>query len=208
MIIVTLEVSTGESGIHYNGTDDLGLNERPVNTKAGGVVRGLGTHFSDAAAAERYTRLVSESNSIREAFKRRFVKAPLKSTFVASRVGEAKEYVDSLKPSPEIIVKINEWYFTAAGEFDLAEWAQRVKDQLMRLPFGQKKSEIDKTGITALGELAKCPALAKETADRLSELLAQVEIGAVNKTELKRNIELLDVKMDAEVLNPRRGLEV
>ena len=214
MLIAKLRISIKEAGIAYNSSSELGTDKtRGTTLEDGKVIRGLGTHFASKEAKERYDKLVSDSNAIRDKFNRRFLRTPIESTFVISRKGEAKEFVtQDLCANPDIEVMVFEFELgTANGELDdreMQDWSRRVKEQLKRVPLGRGQ-DTDDEGLAALETLASCPVLSKETAERIRVMVGEVKVGKMNRTELKRGISLLDVAMDQTSLcAPRSRPEV
>jgi hypothetical protein len=210
MLIAKLRVSVRDAGISYNSSQDLETDKsRGSVLEDGKVVRGLGTSFASQEAKDRYDRLVKESNELRDKFNRRFGRGPIESTFIISRLGEAKEFVAGLlrECSQEIDAFAMEWNLdslTDPDERELREWSGRIKQQIKRVPLGRGK-EVDDEGLAALLTLASCPVLAEATATRIKEMVEEVKIGKGNRADLKRNISLLEVEMDQSSLMATRS---
>lgn len=207
MLIAKLRVSLKDCGIQYNSAAELETTKsRGAVLTDGKVVRGLGTHFASLEAKERFDKLTSEGQAIREQFNLRFMRTPIESTFVISERGEAKKFAAQFNGNPDIEVSVFEFELgSASGDLDekeMKEWSDRVKNQLKRVPLGRGE-EADNDGLAALETLAGCPVLAKETADRIRLMVSEVRVGKMNRTELKRGISLLEVSMDQTSLAPR-----
>lgn len=207
MLIAKLRVSIKDAGIKYNNSSDLETDKtRGAVLKDGGVLRGLGTHFTSPEAKARYDKLVAEANAIRVEFGQRFLRTPLESTFVLSRRGEGKEFATKFGGNPDIEVYVTELELGAQeslDEKDMKDWADRVKEQLKRVPLGRGE-EADADGLAALETLAGCPVLGQATADRIRLMVSEVKVGKMNRTDLKRGISLLNVELDqGPLLAPR-----
>ena len=210
MLIAKLRISMKDATISYNSSEELETEKgRGTVLPDGKVIRGLGTHFANLAAQERYDRLTKESNVVREKFNRRFMRTPIDGTFIISEKGEAKKYIESLNINTELDVSVIEFELGAtAGGLDNAEmqeWGKRVKNQLLRIPLGRANT-VDSEGMDVLKTLSNCPVLSKETSEAIRLLLAQVEVGQLNRVDFKRSIELLDVNMDQATLQPGRNI--
>lgn len=217
MIIAKLRISLKDIGIKFNQASELGTDKHRGDVLTNGeVVRGLGTHFASVAAKERFDRLTKESNEIREQFNRRFLKSPLDGVFVIANKGDAKAFVNGLTYDTGLEVWVTEFELNNTnGGLDTTEmsaWSEKVKTQLVRIPLGRGKAEkIDPEGIAALEELSKCPVLTKETSEAIMLLVTQARANQVDRVELRRSIELLDVKMDQTSMEPlpvRRASEL
>jgi len=211
MLIAKLRISLRDASIQYNRPDELGTaTNRGTVLADGKVVRGLGTHFANQAAKERFDRLTKESNDLREQFNRRFLKSPIDGVFIINAKGEARTFVATLTMSEGIDAYVTEFELGGVGAGldaeEMGQWAAKVKTQLERIPLGRGK-DIDGDGIKALKTLAKCPVLAAATATAINTLIAQVECNKMDKVEFKRSIELLSVEMDQSELIVSRGME-
>jgi hypothetical protein len=209
MLIAKLRINLKDCGIQYNNSAELETDKtRGTVLKDGKIVRGLGTHFASAEAKERFDKLTAEANGIRAKFGLRFMRGPLESTFFVSVLGEGKAYATQFNTSPDIEVSVVEYNLNSASgdldEKDMKEWSERVKAQLKRVPLGRSE-EADEEGLSALETLATCPILAKETKDRIQLMVAEVRVGKMTRTDLKRGIALLDVTMDQSSLLAPRG---
>jgi hypothetical protein len=208
MLIAKLRISLRDAGIAYNSATELETTKaRGTVLTDGKVVRGLGTHFANQAAKERFDRLTKDSNTIREAFNRKFLRTPIEGTFVVNTKGEAKAYIASQTINPELFVSVMEFELGAADEGldkqEMDEWGKRVKAQLERIPLGRAET-VSNEGIDALEELSKCPVLAPATREAIGTLIAQAKVGQINRIDFKRSIELMDVTMDQGTLVPKR----
>ena len=208
MIVGRLHVSF-DRGVKTNRAPDLGLEERPVETQDGGLVRGLGTHFRDEAARDLAKRLGKEEARIREAFRRRFLASPIPGIYVFDREGAGKALLDSLNVEPEVSAAVAEYELSLSNELppvEIIEWANRVKRQLLDVPLG-KASDQGAEGLATLKGLAECPVLDDETRQELVRLIAITKLGAISRVELKREIEFVEIKLAAP-LAPRRNVKV
>lgn len=211
MLIAKLRISLRDAAIQYNRADELGTDKtRGTVLQDGKVIRGLGTHFLNKAAQERFDKLTSESNAIREKFNRRFLKSPIDGVYVIGNKGDAKEFVKALTFDGGLEVWVTEFELgNTNGGLDSTEmnaWAGKVKTQLEKIPLGRgKKETIDPEGIAALEALSKCPVLSAETAAAISALAVQAKANQCDRVELKRSIELLTVTMDQGSLDLKRG---
>jgi hypothetical protein len=208
MLIAKLRISLRDANIQYNRCTELGTDKvRGTVLEDGKVIRGLGTHFANKEAQERYDRLTKESNVIREKFNRQFMRTPIDGTFIITAKGEAKTFIDGLLINPELDVSVIEFELGAPDSLDeteMREWSTRVKNQLTRIPLGRGE-EVDTDGLAALETLAGCPVLAQATADNIRAMIAQVRIGKLNRVDFRRSIELLEVSMDQGALSPSRN---
>ena len=209
MLIAKLRICLKDCNIKYNSKSELETTkDRGTVLADGKVVRGLGTHFESMEAKERFDRLTSESNAIRDKFNQRFIRSPLEGVFVINKAGEAKEFAAQFASNPDIEVSVSELVLGAAvedlDEKEMKEWSERVKGQLKRIPLGRGE-EADEDGLKALETLASCPVLSKETKDRIQLMVSEVRVGKMNRTDLKRGISILNVEMDQTSLAPRRA---
>jgi hypothetical protein len=193
-----------DSGIHYNNPQDLGLEAKPESTKDGGLVRGLGTHFSSAEDKNRFTRLTKEANDLREQFRRRFVVSNIDSLYIEPTKGSAKTFVSQMDIDPQLRVIVQELSVEGTMEEEtLRAWEGKIKTQFQRMPLGRGK-DIDETGLHALEELSRCPVLASTTGDAIRIMVQQLRVGSLTRVDFKRNIETLELKFDDAPLQPRR----
>ena len=205
MLIAKLSISY-DRGMEWNKPEDVGLEAEPTTTKDGGVIRGLGTHWKSEEDRLRVKELDKENNRVRAAFRERFLVTPLDSVYIMQRLGEAKEFLGSLEIRPDIEARVTEFYLGAAEEMssqDMTEWSKKIKRQLGQVGLGRGK-EADEEGLRALETLVRCPLIGKETASRVLEMVASVRLNKMDRIELKRSIETLDVKVDSRILAPRR----
>lgn len=217
MIIARLFVGLGDTGIRYNKKEEIGTDKgKGTVLENGGVLRGLGTHFASQADKERYDQLVKQSNEVRTAFLERFVRVALfDSTFVISEIGEGKRFAEQLRRDKNIDHRVEidvlEMVFSDVGEGisdkHLAEWATAISDQLKRIPLGRKKDTVSSDGLNALEHLADCPALDKNTAGEIRQLIARYRLQNFDKEDFKRSVALINVKVNKDVLSgPKRAL--
>lgn len=204
--IAVLHISIGDSGILYNRPDDLKTDKnRGSELEDGKVVRGLGTSFVSKEAKERYDRLVSRSNEIRAQFGLKFGRGPIRSTYMVAQPGDAMRYAETFSAdAPDILVTCDEIDMTGSlSERALVDWAESNKELLKRVPLGRAEEASDE-GLNAIETLAGCPAFAQETKDLLQRWVAEAKVGSLKRADLKRNISLMQIKMDATpMLAPR-----
>lgn len=203
MLIAKLRISLKDVGIAYNSSSELETDKtRGTVLPDGKILRGLGTHFANKEAQERWQRLTTQSNVIREAFNRRFLRTPIESTFVVNKAGEAKEFARQFADNTDIEVSVFEFTLGSTSDLDdkeMKEWGDRVKGQLKRVPLGRGE-DIDAEGLSALETLAGCPVLSKETSEAILKMVGEVRVGKMNRVDLKRGISLLSVTMDQTTL--------
>jgi hypothetical protein len=209
MLIAKLRISLIDASIQYNRPDELGTDkDRGAVLPDGKVVRGLGTHFANQAAKERFDRLTKESNLIREKFNRRFMRSPLEGVFVISKKGEAKEYVAGIPKVEGLEIYVTEFQLGGLDggldDQEMRAWGEKVKTQLSRIPLGRGK-ELDDEGIKALEALTSCPMLKPESAEYIRSMIAQLQVGKMDKIDFKRGIELMSVEMDQSALTVQRS---
>lgn len=203
LIIAKLSVRLKDANIKYNSSLELETTkERGTVLADGKIVRGLGTHFESKEAKDRFDRLTSRSNAIREEFNRKFARGPFEGTYVMSKAGEALEFASQFaNERPDIDVVTYE--VNLSGAFDMAEWQERIKSQAKRVGLGRAEFAAD-DGLNDLANLAQCPVLATSTRDSLLALIAQARAGDMKRVDFKRNIDLLKVEMDtAPLMVPR-----
>ena len=116
------------------------------------------------------------------------------------------KYAQKFQGNPDIEVIVTEFELGAQESMDereMKDWSTRVKEQFKRIPLGRGE-QADENGLSALETLAGCPVLSEATADKVRSLVAEVRVGKMNRTELKRGIALLDVSLDqTPLLAPR-----
>ena len=205
MLIAKLRVSLNNAGIGYNSPTELGTDKTRGATLADGcVVRGLGTHFADMAAKDRFDSLTRESNEIRSRFNRQFMRTSIDGTFVIPIKGQGKMFVEGLVKNPDIDVSVTEFSLSSTGDGldmeELQEWGDRVKNQLLRIPLGRGK-DVDEEGLLSMEVLADCPVMARTTAKVIKELVAQVRGGTLSRPDFKLALEKITVEMDPAALD-------
>lgn len=204
--IAKLRISMKDAGIRYNSSTELETRVGRGSVLADGkVVRGLGTHFDSKESEERFNRLTSKSNAIRDQFNLRFARFLFDGTYVV-KPGEGREFAKQfVSEQPDITVDVFEYDVTGdSDERELSIWSGRIKEQFKRAKLGRGE-DVDEDGLKALETLAGCPVLAAATRDRVLEMVAQVRAGKIDRVELKRGIGLLDVQVDGDQLSVRRG---
>ena len=201
MYIAKLRISVNDAGVQYNNSAELETTHKRGDVLADGkIVRGLGTHFASQEAKDRYDKLVSRSNEIRGEFNRNFARFLFDGTYVV-KPGEGRTFAEKFSNDrPDVVVDVFEYDISGdPDERELSEWSQRIKGQLKQFPLGRgEKTDVE--GLNALKTLAGCPVLAKETSDAILRMVGEVEVGRMNRTDLKRGISLLNVKMDSTTL--------
>lgn len=212
MYIARLRISLLNQHIRRNTPEELGATvHRGDLLKDGAVLRGAGTSFVNEAAKERYGRLMTEQNLLREKFNQRFMRAPFDGYFVINKPGEAKEFAASMEHDPENTLSVTEFSISSLGvegfdEEAMASWGERVKNQLKRVPLGRRKEDgkpkVDPEGLDALMSIANCPALGEETREKIKALVAAARANTIDRFELHREIELVNVTMDSNAVKP------
>lgn len=172
------------------------------------LIRGLGTHYRSAADAELVKQRDFAARGIYNAFRQRFIAAPIDGLYFVEKAGEAKTFVNGLEGVREDMqVRVSEFELSAPQDLEQAEmnaWAKRIKNQLSSISLGRSK-DVDEEGLGALLALAKCPVLKKETATRIKNMVGDLRSQKITRVELKRNIEKLDVQLETATLAPRRS---
>ncbi len=204
MLIAKLSVAINNAGIEYNSNTELGTDKtRGAVLPNGSVVRGLGTHFADQAAKERYERLTKEANAIRDKFSRQFMRTPIEGTFILPIKGQGKFFAERLSTDPDVAVSVVEFELSSAGEGlnprELSEWGDRVKNQLLRIPLGRGK-DADDEGLSAIETLADCPAMSPTTSRVIKDLLSRVRNKLLSRQDFKCALENLKVEMESSAL--------
>jgi hypothetical protein len=205
MLIAKLRVSLKNVGIGYNSGAELGTDKtRGAVLPDGCVVRGLGTHFADAAAKERFDSLTREANEIRSQFNRQFMRTPIDGTFVIPIKGQGKMFVEGLTANPDVEVSVIEFELYGAGDSldmeEMQEWGQRVKNQLLRIPLGRGK-DIDEEGLSSIASLADCPVMERNTATKIKALVQDVRDNKLSRQDFKLALERVNIEMDPAALN-------
>ena len=202
--IAKLKVSLNDCQIQYNNPEELETTKARGSVLTDGkIVRGLGTHFANKEAKDRFDRLTSRANAIREEFSRKFARGPFESTFIVSRKGEAIEMAQQYAgDQPDITVTAYE-VDLSDGDLELTEWTERLKQQAKRFPLGRAETASDE-GLSALEGFAECPVLSPSTKEAILNLVKQARSGDLKRVDLKRNIELLQVELEtAPLMVPR-----
>lgn len=206
MLIARLKISY-DRGIESNRPKDVGLTVKPVETKDGGSVRGLGTHFVSKEAEVLCKEREKEEARVRKAFRQKFLVTLIDGVFLVPAPGQAKKFIEELDVREDVQVTVAEFNLTVeqmSAEV-VTEWAGRVKRQLSSVSLGRKKEEVDEDGLKALLELSNCPVLTNETSEKIRTLVAAFEAQKLDKIELRRSIEVLEVGIDDQALSPRRS---
>lgn len=224
MLIAKLTISY-ERGLHRNDARDIvatdGAEKAPKGfvlgrnqtTQDGKIIRGLGTHYESAEVAELVKQRDAHAKTIYTAFRERFLATPLEGVYVVATRGEAREFVENLpERRADVQVYVTEFELTAPGELNESEvraWGEKVRRQLGSISLGRSK-EADEDGLKALEHLASCPILSKQTGTKIKELVAGVRLKKLDRVELKRSIEKLDVKIEQAPLavEPRRSPKI
>lgn len=209
MRIAKLTISY-ERGLSRNSQKDLGdqVNSRGFETEDGKIIRGLGTHFKSALDRDLIKERDREAGRIRAAFRERFLVTPIDGLYIVGAAGVARDFLISLDVRLDIKTRVSEFELTTPEELasgEVIEWGERIQRQLSSVSLGRKK-EINESGLTALEALSKCPILAKKTGALIRNLVGLVRSEKIDRVELKRRIENLDVEIDqGPLLAPRRA---
>lgn len=216
MLIAKLTISY-DRGVALNRPEDLKVEdaegkkpaaeiaERGHKTADGKVLRGLGSHFRSEADAELVKLRDANAREIYTAFRSRFMAAPIEGLYFVEKGGEAKKFVAGLEVRDDMRVYVSEFELSAPSDLEQAEmaaWSKRIKNQLSSISLGRSK-EADEAGLDALVALAGCPVLQKGTSDRIRELVSMVKDGRMERVEIKRHLEKLNVSVNTETLAPR-----
>ncbi len=221
MLIAKLTISY-DRGVSLNKPGDLKVADaegittaaviagRGTKTADGKVLRGLGSHFRSEAEAELVKLRDFAAREIYTAFRQKFMAAPIEGLYFVPTKGEAKSFIRGLDVRSDMRVSVSEFELTAPSDLEQAEmaaWAHRIKNQLSSISLGRSK-EADAAGLDALVSLASCPVLQKGTGDRIRELVSMVRDGRMERVEIKRHLEKLNVSVNAETLAPRRAPKI
>jgi hypothetical protein len=199
-------------GVKSNKALDLGLEELPTETEAGGLIRGVGSHFISKEAHEHTKEMQREQARVREEFRRQFMTAPMGDGFyLIPKTGAGRELLTKLEVKPGLTAGVSEWEITTTDEerppAELVEWGERVKRQLQDVPLG-RKGKADPGGLDLLAKLATCPVLDRETAKEIKTLIAFAKLDpsdafALDRKGLKRSIAAVAVKVNLTKKSPR-----
>ncbi len=199
-----------ERGLSRNTEKDLGedVRHRGAETTDGKIIRGHGTHFKSAEDQRLVKERDKDAGRIRSSFRERFLATPIDGLYVVAESGDAERYVSSLGSRSDIHVRVVEFDLTAPGEInetEVVEWGKRIQRQLGSVSLGRKK-QINESGLTALEALSKCPVLSKNTGGKIRNLVGLVRSDRIDRVELKRRIDTLDVEIDqGPLIAPRRA---
>lgn len=186
------------------------IASRGHKTADGKVLRGLGSHFRSEADADLVKQRDFAAREIYTAFRSKFIAAPIEGLYFVPKQGEAKKFISGLQVRDDMQVRVSEFELSAPSDLEQAEmaaWAQRIKNQLSSISLGRSK-EADAAGLEALVSLAGCPVLQKGTADRIRELVSMVKDGRIERVEIKRHLEKLNVQVETSTLAPRRAPKI
>jgi hypothetical protein len=205
MLIAKLRVSLNNVGIGYNSAAELGTSiTRGATMADGAVVRGLGTHFADRSAYDRFQQLTRESNEIRAQFNRQFMKTCIDGTFIIPIRGQGKMFLEGLTKNPDIEVSVIEFELSSAGDGldleEMQEWANKIKNQLIRIPLG-RGSDVDEEGLSSIEALVDCPVMARTTAKTIKDMVAQVRANTLSRKDFRDAIEKLNIELDSTALD-------
>lgn len=185
----------------------VGVLGRGALTKDGKVIRGLGSHFRSEAEAQLVQQRDKEAKRIYTAFRERFLATPIDGLYAVQQKGDAKKFVEGLNPVG-IEVRVSEFVLTTEGDLEAAEvreWCVKIKRQLQGLQFGRKK-EINDQAINSLLYLAKCPLIAKDTKTAIQNLVEAVKLQKIERFDLRRSLEKIEVNVDMTQVNPTRSM--
>ena len=213
MLIAQLTISY-DRGLAHNDERDLSADTtlganiagRGFKTADGKIIRGLGTHFKSESDRDLVKAKDQEAARIRTEFRKRFIAMPIDGCFIVPRAGIAKGFISDLGHRDDIKVYVTEYNVECPAGIDdsrLAMWSERIKNQLSSVSLGRSK-EADEEGLRALETLAECPVIKPSTCNRIKELVAMVRDSKIERVELKRSLETLDVEIAGEALSPRR----
>lgn len=208
MLIAKVTISY-DRGIERNDKKHLGLKEAPTVTEDGRIIRGLGTHFKSEGDMKIVQERDRENNRIRFALRSRFLTMPIDGIYMAPSRGAVAGFVKELCVRKDVTVRVTEFNLESVGGLDgaeLAEWAERIKRQLSGISLGRSK-EADEEGLRCLETLASCPIIKRATGNRIKEMVASVRAQKLDRIELKRSLETLNVEIDPtpmEAVEPRR----
>jgi len=174
-----------------NRPKDLGLDI----IKSEKIIRGLGTHFISADSSSVVKERQAEDARIRKEFRERFVSGPIPGTFILNRSGDGTKLLSELATREDVRVTVTEFVIESEVPVDVADWVDRIKNQLGRLPLGRAK-DLSMRGLEMLDNLANCPVLAKETREALQELIGGAQLQQIDRLEVQRRVSTLDVKID------------
>ena len=212
MIIARLCISF-DRGMACNRPSDLKAEAyRGKVTDDGKVIRGLGTHFRSVEAREKARELSAKEQNIRNAFKRRFVAAPIPGCVILPESGAGKALLAKLDIPEEMRVGISEFKLDVAGDglgsYEVREWADRIKSQLEVAPLGRGRGKYVKDeNLDMLDGIADCPALAPETRAKLKELISGARLKQIEKSEVRRALENLEIEIDPTMIQPDRSID-
>ena len=213
MLIAQLTISY-DRGLAHNDERDLSADTtlganiagRGFKTADGKIIRGLGTHFKSEEDRDLVKAKDQEAARIRTEFRKRFVATPIDGCYIVPTAGIAKGFISDLGYRGDIKVYVTEFNLECPAGLDnseLSAWGERIKKQLASVSLGRSK-EADEDGLRALETLASCPVLKTSTGNRIKELVAMVRDNRLERVELKRSLETLDVEITGEALSPRR----
>lgn len=218
MLIAKLAISY-DRGVSLNKPQDLLLPDdtpgpknptvaaRGHKTSDGKVLRGLGSHFRSEAEAELVKQRDFAAREIYSAFRKTFLAAPIEGLYFVPKKGDAKSFIRGLDVRSDMRVTVSEFELTAPSDLEqqeMADWGRRIKNQLSSISLGRSK-EADAAGLEALVSLAGCPMLQKATGDRIRELVSMVKDGRLERVEMKRSLDKLNVSVNTDTLSPRRA---
>jgi hypothetical protein len=207
LICAKLSVSF-DRGTKRNAAADLGLDEVPVETKDGGLVRGLGSHWRSNEAKEKAKELSTIEGRVRREFARLFPMSNLPGIFVLPERGAGKKVVDEMEDVPnEISVHVTEFtmgILDTLPPVELEAWGERVKKQIAAVPLGRKE-EADASGLDLIAKLAACPIFEDETRDELLRLIANARLDVIDRVTLKRSLATVAIKVGVAA-SPKRSV--
>jgi hypothetical protein len=211
MNIVKLSISY-DRGLAHNDARDLGTDKQSgTELETGEIIRGLGTKFRSRTSMEQVKQHDKIANNIRQSFRNQFLVTPIDGVYVVPAKGVAQAFLRTLVDIPPTVkVRVTEFTLESSGGMDgaeLAEWAERIKRQLSTVSLGRSK-EADEEGLKALETLSRCPVIKESTGARIRELVEGLRTSKLDRVELKRKIETLNVEVDDSQLAPRRAPEL
>lgn len=207
MLIAKLTVSKKDTAILYNSQLDIKAERSKGEVlEDGSIVRGYGTRWKSKEAKEKFDRLTAEENRIRSMFNRTFMRAPLfDAAYIIKEKGEAEAFIAPLiDENPELDIMCQEMDLVSLGlglsEKAMLDWVDRIKKQLLAVPLGRGK-EVDEEGLQALTALATCPEIGADAQERILQMIGELRVGKMDRSDLRRSISLMDIPLNTESLS-------
>lgn len=204
LIIAKLSISY-DRGIILNKPKDIGLDDVPPETPDGGLVRGVGTHWRDAATKAIVAERDKDYERIFREFRRAFPVAPFDGTFILPRKGAAREFLSRLTYRPDVNVSVSEYELGVVSQTatELDDWGKRVTRQLQEVPLGRDET-VSVDGLTILANLASCPVFNDKSRAALLALIQDAKLDKVNRVDFKRRLGAFTVTLGNAVAPTRK----